>query len=175
MSTILTTIDGSAESKAILPAVARLAKEMKARVQLLTVVSPVAGTQTAKERSPQVLTQGWGPGVSMYATEVYLGADEPSWAESRGQALDRIVDEGRTFLEEAARPLKDAGIEVDMAVVIDPEPADAIVAYAKKTPVDVIAMATHGRSGLNQLVQGSVASAVVRSGVAPTLLVRPRP
>jgi nucleotide-binding universal stress UspA family protein len=35
-------------------------------------------------------------------------------------------------------------------------------------------MATHGRSGLREIVHGSVAAAVLRSGVAPVLLVRPK-
>jgi nucleotide-binding universal stress UspA family protein len=51
--------------------------------------------------------------------------------------------------------------------------AKAIIDFARENKVDVIAMATHGRGGLNELVQGSVAAAVVRSGVAPVLLIRP--
>ena len=64
--------------------------------------------------------------------------------------------------------------QVDLVVVMDSDAAKAIIGDAKQNPVDLIALATHGRSGLNQLVQGSVAAAVVRSGVAPTLLVRPQ-
>jgi nucleotide-binding universal stress UspA family protein len=52
-------------------------------------------------------------------------------------------------------------------------PAGAIIEYAREHDFDLIAMATHGRGGLTQLVQGSVASAVVKSGVAPVMLIRP--
>jgi nucleotide-binding universal stress UspA family protein len=48
-----------------------------------------------------------------------------------------------------------------------------IVDFAREVGFDLIVMATHGRSGLSELVQGSIAEAVLKSGVAPVLLVRP--
>jgi nucleotide-binding universal stress UspA family protein len=53
------------------------------------------------------------------------------------------------------------------------DPAEEILAAAKAHQVDVIAMATHGRTGLAQVVFGSIAARVVGSGVRPVLLVRP--
>jgi nucleotide-binding universal stress UspA family protein len=55
----------------------------------------------------------------------------------------------------------------------DDKPATAIAKHARQGNFSLIAMATHGRGGLSELVQGSVASSVVRSGVAPVVLVRP--
>ena len=46
--------------------------------------------------------------------------------------------------------------------------------YAREEGANLIAMATHGRGAVGQLVQGSVAAEVLRSGVAPVLLVRPQ-
>ena len=48
----------------------------------------------------------------------------------------------------------------------------AIVATAKKLKVDLIVMATHGRTGLSHLFMGSVAEKVVRSAGCPVLTVR---
>ena len=87
--------------------------------------------------------------------------------------LDRIRFEGLTELEKAAQPLREAGLTVEVDVDLEEDPAKAIVAHAGKYHVDFIAMATHGRSGMGQVVQGSVAAEVLRSGVAPMLLVRP--
>jgi nucleotide-binding universal stress UspA family protein len=50
--------------------------------------------------------------------------------------------------------------------------ADAVIAEAEES--DLIAMTTHGRSGLSKLVLGSVAEAVVRSCRIPMLLRRPK-
>jgi len=65
------------------------------------------------------------------------------------------------------------GLDVKRFAHLSDNPSEVIVDYAREQAVDLIAMATHGRSGLSRLVQGSVASQVVQSGVAPVLLVRP--
>jgi nucleotide-binding universal stress UspA family protein len=51
--------------------------------------------------------------------------------------------------------------------------ADAIVEYARAVPASFIAMATHGRTGLNRVAMGSVAAKVVHDGPFPVLVVRP--
>jgi nucleotide-binding universal stress UspA family protein len=53
-------------------------------------------------------------------------------------------------------------------------PADAILAVAREEGSDVIALATHGRSGLTRLVVGSVADKVRRGAEMPVLLYRPQ-
>lgn len=54
------------------------------------------------------------------------------------------------------------------------EPVTAIAKAVKEERVDLIAMATHGRSGLSRLLVGSVAAQVVRETEVPVLLVRGR-
>jgi nucleotide-binding universal stress UspA family protein len=53
-------------------------------------------------------------------------------------------------------------------------PADAIVQYAqnKDHGIDLIAMGTHGRTGLSRLLMGSVAEAVVRRAPCPVLTIK---
>lgn len=50
---------------------------------------------------------------------------------------------------------------------------EAILRYAKKNDIDLIVMATHGRTGLTHLLMGSVAEKVVRSASSPVLTLRP--
>ena len=50
-------------------------------------------------------------------------------------------------------------------------PAD-IVEYARKQKIDLIIMGTHGRSGVQHLLMGSVAERVVRTAPCPVLTVR---
>jgi nucleotide-binding universal stress UspA family protein len=52
-------------------------------------------------------------------------------------------------------------------------PATTIVSQAQKLGADLIAMATHGRSGLTRMLLGSVAEKVVRTAPCPVLTVRP--
>jgi len=51
--------------------------------------------------------------------------------------------------------------------------AEEIIKLADKMNVDVVAMSTHGRSGVRRWVFGSVADKVLREGDTPLLLVRP--
>jgi universal stress protein A len=51
-------------------------------------------------------------------------------------------------------------------------PADAIVRFAQEHHVDLIVMATHGRTGLGHVLLGSVAEKVVRLAPCPVLTVR---
>jgi nucleotide-binding universal stress UspA family protein len=89
------------------------------------------------------------------------------------------VRDGRKGSSEASRRYLDfvrkryahTGIPIELAVR-EGSVAEAIVAAANEERVDVITMATHGRSGIQRVVYGSVAEAVLRSSAKPVLLVR---
>lgn len=61
------------------------------------------------------------------------------------------------------------------AVVREGRPADEIVAYARETDADMVALGTRGRHGENRFLIGSVAERVVRSCPVPVLTVRHLP
>jgi nucleotide-binding universal stress UspA family protein len=84
------------------------------------------------------------------------GAEQAGAADYLGRLADRL--RGRGFTVERA--------------LAEGAPADAVVAHAERIGADLIAMATHGRSGLGRLVFGSVAEQVVRHAPCPVLLVR---
>jgi len=52
------------------------------------------------------------------------------------------------------------------------EPVAEIVAAARESGADIIAMTTHGRSGLGRILFGSVAGAVLRQAEIPVLMMR---
>jgi universal stress protein A len=66
----------------------------------------------------------------------------------------------------------DAKVEVMRQVVVG-TPYRKIVEVAEAEHVDLIVMATHGRTGLSHLVMGSVAERVVRMAPCPVLTMRP--
>jgi nucleotide-binding universal stress UspA family protein len=51
-------------------------------------------------------------------------------------------------------------------------PAEEIVSFAAKNKIDLIVMASHGRTGLSRLLMGSVAEAVMRRAHCPVLIVK---
>jgi nucleotide-binding universal stress UspA family protein len=74
-------------------------------------------------------------------------------------------------IEYAAKTFSAAGLET-MTINLGGEPIRTILDFARPSAVDLIAMTTHGRTGLSKLLMGSVAERVMREALLPTLLVR---
>jgi nucleotide-binding universal stress UspA family protein len=72
------------------------------------------------------------------------------------------------------RIVREFGLQADTRVDMSGDAAEGILKVADDENVDLIVMATHGRSGLSEFTQGSVAREVVRDGRKPVVLVRPR-
>jgi nucleotide-binding universal stress UspA family protein len=73
-----------------------------------------------------------------------------------------------------SRAAREYELDADPRVEMGGDPAQGILRVAEEENADVIVMSTHGRSGLSELAQGSVAQEVVRDGRKPVLLVRPK-
>jgi nucleotide-binding universal stress UspA family protein len=80
-------------------------------------------------------------------------------------------EEARTYLAGVAQRLLLNGIRVGTDVRRG-EPVTEIVSGARESGADLIAMTTHGRSGLGRLLFGSVAEAVLRQTEIPVFLMR---
>ena len=95
-----------------------------------------------------------------------------AWPGSGGVPdLTLFVDSARKKLEEEAAALRAAGYDVE-AVEREGEPAQVIDEEAREMGADVIAIGTHGRSGLRRLFLGSVAERVLPAAPCPVLTVR---
>jgi nucleotide-binding universal stress UspA family protein len=79
--------------------------------------------------------------------------------------------EARQYLEPLVKELEAHGIRASARVSVG-EPAGEIVAAARQAGADLIAMTTHGRSGLSRLLFGSVAESVLRSAPIPVFLLK---
>ena len=89
------------------------------------------------------------------------------------RALERGYARAWQYLERLQKRLERRG-RTAQTVVRSGRPAEEIVACARAERVDLIAMSTHGRSGLQRALLGSVAQAVLRSTRLPVLLVTAR-
>jgi nucleotide-binding universal stress UspA family protein len=77
----------------------------------------------------------------------------------------------REYLERVTSALQAEGLDCE-AVFAAGEPAKEIADAAVRERCDLIAMATHGHRGLNDVVRGSVASEVRHISMVPVLMVR---
>jgi nucleotide-binding universal stress UspA family protein len=164
---ILVAVDGSPLSEAVLPVVADLAADGQAVVTLLTVGEFPTATMEGKS------VKTARPYVVMSATPAAQSSSGlPKYVETKTQAIERREEELSEYLEEKAEILRKRGIETRTVVQFG-SPAERIVAYAARPEIDLVAMATHGHTGLRSLIFGSVARQVLRSGIRPVVLVRP--
>jgi nucleotide-binding universal stress UspA family protein len=90
--------------------------------------------------------------------------DSQEWESARQRLRDEITPD--------ARRLERDGWTVDVTTAFG-DPAEEIVAHVKDHGVDMVAMATHGRTGLSRALLGSVAESALRRLSVPVLMVRP--
>lgn len=146
---IMVPLDGSKVGEAALPfveeLVCKLDPEPKIEVTLFQAVSALTHWIVAGEASARV-----------------------SYTEKE---LELIRKEATAYLKNTAEGLKTKGIAVKVKVSIG-NAAEEIMKAADETNADLIAMSTHGRSGLSRLAFGSVTDKVLRGGNVPVLMIR---
>ena len=88
-----------------------------------------------------------------------------------GHVVDTLVQQGEDIVSEAAKTLDTLGVSYTTDVV-QGNPAPTIVDYAERYDHDLVAMATHARTGVRRYLLGSVTEKVVRTSDVPVLTVR---
>jgi nucleotide-binding universal stress UspA family protein len=102
--------------------------------------------------------------TTFYATGVLAEA-------SRQQAsIESIVPHAREYLCDIAKTLEEDGWLTRVEAVIG-DAASTIIEHATKEKADVIVMSTHGRSGINRWLFGSVTQKVLQQTTCPVLVV----
>jgi nucleotide-binding universal stress UspA family protein len=86
--------------------------------------------------------------------------------------LDHLEAEARDYLAGKVNEVKQTGVDDVTSVVNVGYGAEEIITLGRHTPEDFIAMSTHGRSGIQRWVLGSVTDRVVRHSGDPVLIVR---
>lgn len=151
---ILVPLDGSKLAETILPHAEMIAKEGGGEVILATVTERIAATV-----GPVIVIEPVGPMAL------------PNPLTKIPVALGKQQKQGQRYLTRIAKRLTKKGIRVHSEVLLG-NPAGEIADYAVKAGVDLIVMASHGRSGVGRWAFGSVSDKVLRISRVPVLLVR---
>ncbi|MBN1161626.1 MAG: universal stress protein [Dehalococcoidales bacterium] len=147
---ILVCLDGSKLAEQILPYVVEQAKRFRSKIVLFQAYTIPATTFVSAT-----------PGTVNMAPNLIQ------------QEEQRLKKEAVKYLEEVAESLRENGLEVE-CVVVEGSAGNLIVSYAQDEAVDLIALATHGHSGLSRIVFGSVADQVLRESGLPILIIKPQ-
>ena len=142
VSKILIPLDGSKVGETAVPWAETLAHTLGAELVLFQVVM-----------TPQTL--------ALYEAYTSLISLDP----------DKEIASAMAYLKGGERSLGGKGLKASRAVAFG-APADAIIDYAKENDVDLIAISTHGRSGIGRWVFGSVTDKVLHTGDTAVLVVR---
>ncbi|MEA3377836.1 MAG: universal stress protein [Anaerolineae bacterium] len=141
--TILVPLDGSKRAEAILPHVEELAQRYGARVVFVRVIEPI----------------------------YYVLGPEGTPLAVREQELKQRREDAESYMAGKKGQFREKGIEAKAEVLQGPV-VQAITDAAERESADLIAIASHGRSGLSQCFYGSIAAGVLNRVDRPLLVVR---
>jgi nucleotide-binding universal stress UspA family protein len=149
---ILVPLDGSKVGEAALPSVEQLALKLSPgngiEITLLQVISDM--------------------------TFDFLTEDDAAQLPYDESDLKQIKNMAHKYLERIAEGLRNKGIKVQTRVV-EGHAADEIIKASQEMQADLIAMSTHGRSGLGRWAMGSITDKVLHESKIPVLTVRASP
>jgi nucleotide-binding universal stress UspA family protein len=147
---ILVALDESQNAEQILPHVEALAQRFDSRVTLVQVTT-----------SAETIMASTAQSVSFTET---MPIDPFPIAQAEAAAA-------QTYLEGVAGRLRAVGVQVEHEHPDGPA-AETLVQRARELGAELIAMTTHGRTGLGRVVLGSVAESVLHRAPCPMLLLR---
>lgn len=146
LSTVIVSLDGSKLAEKIFPHVVYLATRLKLLVVLIrTYALPTVGYFMAA-------------GVSLPAMD---------------EVAAKIKGEVRDYLRGKEAELRALGIANVSSEVVEGKGPEEIIDLARRTPESLVAMSTHGRSGIGRWVLGGVTDRVVCYCGEPVLVIRP--
>ena len=165
---VLVPVDGSQFSHQIIPHLREFFPPEENEITLLRVGAPPEG-HVGKPPRPAAINSN----VAMYGTVKELEeVNHPIYASQEQASAAAELELGLLADE---HELASAGYTVHMVVRFNREKGPAIVNYINTHNVDIVAMTTHWRTGLDKFVRGSVAQYVAQHITIPITMVRPQP
>ncbi len=140
------------------------------------ILTPLDGSETGGAAMHDAEALALKSGASIVLVHV-LPAPHAIEARWLGPEFSEFVkamhDAGQKYLDKVEARLSSRGIDVKVRIVSG-DPAGKIIEVAREEKADLIAMSTHGRSGIARWVLGSVADKILHESKIPMWLVRPR-
>ena len=157
---ILIPLDGSELSKLSLPIGEELASRLKVKITLFQMAALL-----------RVYDYGYGMGYntydSSYSSKYNVYAD---YAKLEEEERNRVNNEMVALDKE----LKEKGFDVNYSITSGADATNEIIKAGKDSGADLTIMSTHGRSGIDRWILGSVTEKILRYGEMPLLLVNAR-
>jgi len=146
--------------------------------KLTSVIVPLDGSELAESVLPMVAGVAKKLGLEVVLFRAYhipynaYAGDDGYSAVNYDELISSVRDEAKEYLETKVADVKKLGVEKVSMLLKEGFAGDEIITLGRKTPDNLIAMCSHGRSGVKRWVLGSVAETVVRHSGDPVLVVR---
>lgn len=133
------------------------------------ILVPLDGSECAENVIPMVESLAKELGASIALLRVAYAYTFPGVDSTEAEL--KVVREAEEYLSKVEDRLKTKGLKTDSHVRYGND-AEEILDHAALKDIDLIAMTTHGRSGVKRFLLGSVAEKVLRYSPKPIFLVR---
>ncbi len=149
-------------------------------VRLKTIVVPLDGSHLAAQIFPYVIDLAAGLNLQVGLMRTYMLPTASYFLGGHVSVPDmtelqeKIKKEADDYLAAEVRELRTKGLTDVSSVAIEGSGPEEIINLARRTPDAMVAMTTHGRSGIGRWILGSVADRVVSYCGEPVLIIRPR-
>lgn len=144
ITSVIVPLDGSELAETVIPTMAEMAKKLDLEVVLFRA----------------------------YHIPYNAYAGDDGYMVNYDELIAGVRDEANEYLEKKVADVKKLGVAKVSAVTKEGIAGDEIIALGRATPDNLIAMGSHGRSGVRRFVLGSVTEIVVRHSGDPVLVVR---
>lgn len=137
------------------------------------ILVPLDGSELAERILPHAQSIAQGTGAEVLLLRV-ISAFAPITTEAATDAqrwVDVLQALAANYLDGVGKRLRDVGIPTKIGVLLG-DPAVEILTAAERTNVDLIAMMSHGATGLNTFDRGGVAEKILKSSPRPVLMAR---
>lgn len=135
------------------------------------ILFPTDGSEGAAAVSDHVFDLAETHGATLHVINV-ADTTHDSVTRIEGQIVDVLEREGEKLVQETAARAEERNLET-VTDVLQGGVAETITAYAAKYDIDLVVMPTHGRTGIERLLLGSVTENVMRHSSVPVLTLDP--
>ena len=139
------------------------------------ILVPLDGSPLAETILPHARTLARPEDAEIILLQVPVAPSTEFMAHNSTLASNIIKDleeESKAYIKREIARLKSEGVNVS-GITREGPIAETILAVTKETKADAIAMCTHGRTGIQRVLMGSVAEKVVRLSHVPVILLHP--
>jgi nucleotide-binding universal stress UspA family protein len=151
----------------------------RSEASISTIIVPLDGSRLAEQIFPHIVDLGTKLGLPVVLIRTYTRPTASYFLAAHVSPPDMVALEEKMkqeigdYLQAKIKELSAKGVAKISSVLLEGNGPEEIIELARKTADSMVAMCTHGRSGMGRWVLGSVTDRVVSNCSAPVLVIRP--